>query len=162
MRVTSAEANKRLKKLNEQLDFLYMTENRDCKYSYIQGGDSSLIPEYNFDDVRAEIALLTNKIISLKHSINKFNNSTEVMNGLNIDEVLVILPMLNKEIYRLEMMTRETPKVQKATVGGIETTVLNYKISDVVTALDNIKKYRDDLQLSLDEVNSSIYFDIDD
>ena len=162
--VTSAVANKLLKQYNEQLTKLYQDESACALYTEIEGVEP-IVPEYNFGAVRAKVETLTEKIMTIKHSINEFNVKTKLSkSGMTIDKALVFMSILTKEKARLEGMIVPVKKKLKSGFGvrnnQIEYDVINYDVDEVRKNYDNICKRLTDLQVELDVVNSTETFKI--
>ena len=88
--VCSAAANKILKKLNEDKDLLLSNEGQNATYSrYLSEDEASVvIPDYDFKATQKALEEIDAKIIVVKHAINMFNASTEIMPGMTIDAAL--------------------------------------------------------------------------
>lgn len=162
--MTSAVANKLLRKYNEELQRVYTDETSCSIYTEIAGIDP-VIPDYNFNETRCKIETLMQRISDLKHEINAFNLRTVLPNcGMTIDKALVYMSMLTKEKSRLEGMIKPTKKTLKSGFGirnnQVEYDVINYEVSDVKTNYDNICKLLTNIQLELDLVNSTYTFEV--
>lgn len=165
--VTSAQANKMLNKLNDEITALYQKEQQSSRFNAAVGENiSDARPEYSFENTRTDIAILENKVRKIKHAINLFNTRTEVPGtGKTIDEVLVHIPQITKQKKRLADMKSNLPKerVQSSIRTGnlIEYTYANYDIQDASKAYDNISDELSAIQNALDTVNNTVYFSID-
>ena len=72
MKLTSANANKLVRKLNEQKEYL-IDKERDS-YTYVcANGETPVIPDYDYKEVAAKISDIDAKIVKIKHAINKVN-----------------------------------------------------------------------------------------
>jgi hypothetical protein len=67
-KMTSAYANKLIKKLKEDKAYWRELENVRHKYVVAQG-EEAIIPEYDFLEVHKTIAEIDEKIIKIKHQI---------------------------------------------------------------------------------------------
>ena len=77
MRVTSAQAAKLLRKLNDELRALQLKESNSSSFvAAIQEDIESVRPAYNFKEMRDEQNELEKKIRKVKHAINVFNTVT--------------------------------------------------------------------------------------
>ena len=77
MNYTSAEANKLLKKLNDEYTALLDKETRSRDFRAAMGEDvASVRPAYDYVETQARLAALEEKIRRLKHAINCFTSST--------------------------------------------------------------------------------------
>lgn len=166
--LTSAEANKLLKKVMEEKNIIVSQEEQTCKFNAAISEDvDSVRPDYNYDEVRLDIIKYDCKIRAIKHAINVFNTTTIVGDtGMTIDEVLVYIPQLTEKKNRLYLMQRRLPK-QRTNVFGmgnnsvIDYTYANYDVDiakkDYMAVSDELR----DIQTALDLVNSTITFEID-
>ena len=163
--MTSAVANKLLRKYNEELQRKYNEESQCSTYTEVEGVNP-LIPSYNFSEVRSDIKQLMDKIRKLKHAINVFNTTTVLQKfDMTIDEVLVYMSMLSKEKVRLEKMIVPNTKVINTGFSArnnvVEYTVYNYDVKDVRDKYDDVCELITTLQLELDLTNSTVTFDVD-
>lgn len=166
--LTSAEANKLLKKVTEERNMIIAQEEQTSKFNAAIGEDVEAVrPEYNYSSVQFELAKYEYKIRAIKHAINVFNTTTLVGDtGMTIDEALVYIPQLTEKKRRLFVMQKRLPK-QRTSVYGmgnnsvIDYTYANYDVEiakkDYVTVSDELR----DIQTALDLVNSTITFDIE-
>ncbi len=90
-KMTSAYANKMLRKLNEDKDFWRTKEL--AGYMYVAALDEEpVIPDYDYVEVARNIWEIDEKIVKIKHAINVANATNEVAIGLKkmtIDTILV-------------------------------------------------------------------------
>lgn len=168
--VTSAQANKLLNKLNDNIASLYQKEQQSCRFNAATGENiEDARPEYSFEETRAEIAQLEAKARKIKHAINVFNTKTVVPNtgvgDMTIDEVLVFIPQLTKNKRRLADMKSKLPKerVQSSIRTGslIEYTYTNYDVHKASEVYDATSETLAAVQNALDTVNNTVTFDID-
>ncbi len=162
--ITSAVANKLLKKYNEDLQKLYKDESACTVYTEIEGV-KPIIPDYDFWKKRSEINSLMDKIRSLKHLLNVFNSTTVLeKSGITIDEALVYMSMLTREKNQLESMI--VPVTKRINTGygmrnnQVEYNVINYSVDDVRKEYECVCKKLTDIQLELDVVNSTVTFSV--
>ena len=168
MKVTSAQASKMLKKLNDQHSSLLKNESDTCKFNAAVGEDpESLRPEYDYSTVQKELNVIEGKIRKLKHALNIFN-STQVIPeyGMTIDEMLIYLPQLTKRVAKLSQMRQALPKSRVGYGFGdmsniIDYVYTNYDIKqverDCFAAADELAK----AQNVLDYVNITVEFEVD-
>ena len=165
MLYTSAEAAKLLRKLNEEK---YSIENNEKQSSTFIAATTENIetvrPEYNYEETKAEIDELEEKIRRVKHAINKFNIEHELPGfNMTIDQVLIYIPQLTKRKSKLAGMKDRLPKERgSARMNGvIEYTYVNYTIKK---AKEDFRAVSDELfriQTALDTLNNSVKFEID-
>ena len=112
MNYTSAEANKLLKKLNDEYTALLDKETRSRDFRAAMGEDvASVRPVYDYAETQARLAALEEKIRRLKHAINCFN-TTHFVDGfdMTIDEMLVYIPQFTRRKNKLLEMKSRLPK----------------------------------------------------
>ena len=67
MKMTSAYANKLLRQLNEEKEFLLNQEENSCTYVYA-ADEEPLIPQYSYPQTEAQLRALDAKIVKIKHA----------------------------------------------------------------------------------------------
>lgn len=166
--LTSAEANKLLKKITEERNMLINQEEQTCKFNAALGEEvDSVRPEYNYSLVQFELAKCEYKVRAIKHAINMFNTTTLVGDtGMTIDEILVYIPQLTEKKNKLYMMQRRLPKQRTSVFGMGNNAVIDYTYANynVETAKKDYMAVSDELskiQTALDLVNSTVTFDIE-
>ena len=87
MEMTSASANKLLRQLNEEKEFLLNQEENSCTYVYA-ADEEPLIPQYSYPQTEAQLRALDAKIVKIKHAVNCSNVSTSLT--LSIGRVLTV------------------------------------------------------------------------
>ena len=112
MNYTSAQANKLLKKLNDEYTALLDKETRSRDFRAAMGEDvESVRPVYDYAETQIRLAELEAKIRKLKHAINIFNAMQTVDSfDMTIDELLVYIPQLTKRKSKLLEMKSRLPK----------------------------------------------------
>lgn len=166
MKLTSAEANKILKKLQEDRMSLIRTEKDSMEFNASVNEDpESVRPEYNYQEIQEKKNELDMKIRLLKHSINKFNVTTELANGMTIDQALIRMPQLTelKERYAgmkdaLKKRRDTSPFANKYVIDYV---YINYDREKVRKDYERVCKELQELQLELDDVNNSVCFEAD-
>ena len=162
--VCSSAANKILKKLSEEKDFLLSAENKEKTYVVYSNEtlEEAIIPDYDFETTQFKLEKIEEKILKIKHAINKFNTETEIMDGLTIDMALVKMSMLSKRLLTLKEMCN-TQKVTNGSSYSSETyrKYANFDIDVVKIKYELVSKELSELQLALDKVNMIKTFDID-
>ncbi|MDO4265715.1 MAG: hypothetical protein Q4C63_04540 [Eubacteriales bacterium] len=171
MQYTSSEAAKLLQKLNEELGDIQRMESMSSSFNAALGEDiESVRPEYDFETVQDRIAELQEKIRRVKHAINVFNCS-QVVPGfdMTIDQILILIPQLNREKAKLDGMAGTLPKVRETAMGGfrggsspvIDYRYTNYEIADAKKAFEAVSDRLAKAQMALDRVNTTERFEID-
>ena len=168
MKVNSAVANKMLKKITEEYEALKVKEahSKDFLASVNENPDS-IRPKYDFSKTQAELYALEEKIRKIKHALNKFNVNTLIPEfGINIDEMLVLIPQLTKQKAKLGAMKDRLPKMREKVVGYgangvIDYRYINYDIDEVQKEYQLVSEKLTKAQLALDNINTSIEFELD-
>lgn len=168
MRYTSAEANKLLKKLNDEYINLVDKENRTKDFRAALGEDpESVRPDYDYDAVQDALAEIEGKIRTLKHAINVFN-TTHVVEGfdMTIDEMLVYIPQLSRRKDKLAAMKAKLPKERvpyelHRMSNIIDYTYINYDLNSVETDYDTTSDLLNKAQLALDVLNNTETFEVE-
>ena len=168
-KMTSAYANKLLKKLTEDKEFWQRKENDGS--TYVAAVDEEpVIPEYDYAAVSAEIAAIDNKIMKIKHAINVTNVTNHIQvgdNSMTIDEILVKMAQLNKRKAFLDNLRKQAPKTRLAsmTFGSRKTApeyvYINYDLELVKSDYERIDAEIAAMQIALDKYNQTFEFEID-
>ena len=167
MLVTSAQAAKLLRQLNDELRALQLKEANSSSFvAAIQEDIESVRPVYNFKKMRDAQAEVECKIRKVKHAINVFNTTTIIPDfNITIDEMLVYLPQLNRQCEVLSKMRDAMPKVRVSS-GYSSGNIIDYKYANY--DIEEVGRYYAELsdtlakaQTVLDLVNSTVEFEID-
>ena len=167
MHVTSTQAAKLLRQLNDELRALQLKEvNSSSFVAAIQEEIESVRPVYNFKKMRDAQAEVECKIRKVKHAINVFNTTTIIPDfNITIDEMLVYLPQLNRQCEVLSKMRDAMPKVRVSS-GYSSGNIIDYKYANY--DIEEVGRYYAELfdtlakaQTVLDLVNSTVEFEID-
>jgi len=166
MKLTSAEAAKMLRKLNDDLEALRVRESASEVFvAAISENVEDVRPEYDFAKTREEEELLAGQIRKLKHALNVFNATTEVSGfGMTIDAMLVYIPQLTNTRNRLAAMKRRLPKERveagfRSASNIIDYRYANYDIAAAQAAYDEVSNRLAKAQTALDLVNSTVTFE---
>lgn len=166
MKYTSAQANKLLKKLNDEYSALLHKEQRSRDFRAAMGEDiESVRPAYDYAKTQARLEELEGTIRRLKHAINCFN-TTQVVDGfgITIDEMLVYIPQLTKRKSKLLEMKSRLPKERVEEQYGQKSNIIDYTYTnyDLAVVEADYEKTADELsraQLALDTVNQRDSFE---
>ena len=165
--MTSAEANKLLKTLNEDMESLCKEEALVREFNVASGEDEEkLRPEYDYEEVQDRLADLGEKIRKVKHAINVFNTTTTVPGfDMTIDEALVFLPQLHKRVTKLaDMKAKPVRRRCEERYGAkpyVDYVVINYDRNEVVQDHEEARDLLKKLQLAIDAVNTTETFEVD-
>ena len=166
MILTSKDANKLLKKLNEELNSLQSKENRSRTFLASTTEDPEKVrPDYNYETSRDSQTEIEKKIIKLKHAINVFNVNTLVDEfNMTIDEMLIYIPQLTAKKQKLSVM-KDTPKLERVTGNArsniIDYTYTNYDADIVSKDYELVEAELTKAQIALDKVNVTKTFEVD-
>ena len=168
--LTSAEAAKILKKLNEELISVMRKEEQGKDFLAALGEDPETVrPKYDYDETRKKIDEIETKIRLLKHAINVFNTTTIVPEvNMTVDQVLIYIPQLTKKCNKLWEMMNKLPKARETAFGYghnnsvIDYRYVNYDIEKVENDYYKCKSELDRAQLQLDLVNSTVLLTVEE
>lgn len=167
MKYTSAEANKLVTKLGDELQVLSAAEYAGKEFLAAVNEDvESARPDYSFAATQAKRAELEEKVRKVKHAINVFNTTTVIPEiGVTVDEALVLIPQLNRRARELFDMLQRLPKVREQSAnkipGVIDYRYINYDLSEVRKAHRETTERLYKVQMALDAVNTTLTFEID-
>lgn len=169
MKMTSAFANKTLKKLQEDKQF-YLNKERDGHIYVAAIDEEPVIPEYDYSETATEIEQIDEKIVKIKHAINVSNctNTISTAGGeMTIDSVLVKMAQLSKRKEILDVMRKEQPKTRINNSGWytqkksiVEYQYINYDIELVKKEYERVDKELAGIQIALDRYNQTVEFEV--
>ena len=166
MQYTSAQANKLVKKLTEELDNIRHEELQSCKFVAATTEDpEDARPPYDYADTQRRILELEAKIRKVKHCLNVFN-TTHKPEGfdMTVDQLLIYIPQLSERKSKLANLSRTLAKKRVDTVA--RTTLIEYQYAnyDVAAAKADYEAVCAELasaQLALDKMNTTETMEID-
>lgn len=163
--LTSATANKMIRKLNEEKQELINMERQRCTYRALQDEEPT-IPKYMFEDVLLEISEIDTRVRKIKHALNVFNCTTEVPGfDMTIDEALVYMAQLSSDKSRLAYLKDKEPKSRLGVSRLSNTNVPEFEYAnyDIKLAVDSYKDTTEELiqlQTALDTINQTVTFEV--
>lgn len=168
MKMTSAYANKLLRQLNEEKEFLLIQEENSCTYVYA-ADEEPLIPQYSYPQTEAQLRALDAKIVKIKHAVNCSNVSTSLTLSsgrvLTVDQALVVMAQLSQRKQQLDILRKRQPKARNndhyGRSGATEYTCINYDLTDVRKAYEAISAEIMEIQMKLDQLNQTVTFDVE-
>lgn len=168
MKLTSAGANKLLRKLTDEKNYLIKQERQNCTY-IATDAEEPVIPAYDYEQVSNDIKSIDDKIVAIKHALNVVNTTNTVnVNGaeMTIDTVLVRMAQANARKATLDTMRGYQPKsrLNSRMINGSSTPeyqYTNFKTEDVRAAYKAIDADIMAMQLALDKFNQTFEFDVD-
>ena len=166
-KMTSAQAAKELRKLNDQHDALLARENKSREFvAAIQEDVEKIRPEYDYAGIQDELDRMERRTRALKHAINTFNLSQEVSGfGMTIDQMLVYIPQLTARKKKLDYMRKKLPRERENTGYSRSSNIVEYNYAnyDIAAVEADYVKTVDELsaaQNALDHVNSTVLFEV--
>ena len=167
-KMTSAQAAKELRKLNDRHDALLARENKSREFvAAIQEDVEKIRPEYDYAGTQNELDRIEENIRTLKHAINVFNLSQEVPGfDMTIDQMLVYIPQLTARKKKLDYMRKKLPREREESGYGRSSNIVEYKYAnyDIAAVEVDYIKTADKLseaQNALDHVNSTVEFEVE-
>lgn len=166
MLLTSKNANKMLKQLNEELNSLNRKEELSKTFvASINEDKENVRPEYNYKATQIAQKEIEEKVIKIKHALNMFNVNTVVPEfNMTIDEMLIYIPQLSNRKAKLAIM-KDTPKLERVTSfrgsNIIDYTYTNYDLEKVSEDYNVVTEELTKAQIALDKVNMSLTFEVD-
>ena len=137
MEMTSAYANKLLRQLNEEKEFLLNQEENSCTYVYA-ADEEPLIPQYSYPQTEAQLRALDAKIV---------------------------MAQLSQRKQQLDILRKRQPKARNndhyGRSGATEYTCINYDLADVRKAYEAISAEIMEIQMKLDQLNQTVTFDVE-
>ena len=168
MKMTSAFANKMIRKLKEDKEF-YLNKEREG-YVYVASLDETpVIPDYNYSEVAAKLEEIDLQIVKIKHALNLVNatNSVSVSGReYTIDEILVRMAQLSQRKITLDDMRKQQPKTRinsgpySAKKAIPEYQYINYDLDLIKKEYEKIDNEIALMQLALDRFNQTFEFEV--
>ena len=169
MKITSKEANKLLKKLNE--DYQSLLAEEELSKVFVAATIENVEEcrhKYDYVETQKKLKSMQEKIRKLKHAINVFNTTTKVEGfDVTIDEILVLMPQLTKQKEKLLSMKNKNVRQRALNRYGeygssrIDYTYVNYDIEAVKKDYDETVDTLSRAQMALDKANTSSKIEID-
>lgn len=168
-KMTSAYANKVLKKLNEDKEFFRKKETEGSLYVAALD-EEPVIPEYDYAYVAAAIEEIDEKIVKIKHAINVTNTSSEIQVGnkvMTVDAILIKMAQLNNRKYVLDHMRKQEPKTRlnsgRYSTGKTapEYQYINYDLELIKKEYERIDSEIATMQIALDKHNQTFEFEVE-
>lgn len=168
-KMTSASANKLLKKLQEDIEFWRKHESNS--YLYTAAADEEpVIPEYDYAEVAATIAEIDDRMLKIKHAINVANVNSRVLVGdtiMSVDTILVKMAQLNKRKRILDVMRKQLPKTRinsgmySSRKTAPEYQYINYDLDLIKQEYERVDAEVTEMQIALDKHNQTFEFDVE-
>ena len=168
-KMTSAYANKVLRKLGEDKEFWRSKEQEGHKYVAALD-EEPVIPEYDYEKVAKNIAEIDEQIVKIKHALNVSNCTNEVQVGdrkMTVDTILVRMAQLNMRKAILDEMRKKEPKTRinsgfySTRKTAPEYEYINYDLELVKKEYERIDSEVSEMQIALDKYNQTVEFDVE-
>ena len=168
-KMTSAYANKLLKRLNEDKEYWMNKERNSCTYTAAID-EEPLIPEYDYIEVSNRLYVIDAQIAKIKHAINYVNVTSQIQVGneiMSADTILIKMAQLNKRKETLDGMRKQLPKRRLDTTyftrknSIVEYEYINYDMELVTIEYESIDFKIATMQMALDKFNQTFEFEID-
>lgn len=168
-KMTSAYANKVLRKLNEDKDFWRRKEAESSMYVAALD-EEPVIPEYDYVKVATTIEEIDEKIVKIKHAINIANLTNEVEIGdykMTVDQILVRMAQLNRRKIVLDDMRKQEPKTRinsgmyTSRKTAPEYRYINYDLEVIKKDYERIDAELAAMQIALDKYNQTYEFEVE-
>ena len=163
---TSASAGKYIKSLEDKKAHILGAERRDSTYQ-CSTGEEPEAPAYDYRVTRDEVAAIDAEVLAVRHALHLFNNSAVLPGcGLTIDEALIKLAMMGKELAILSEL-RRTPVKQRLSAsrwdssGRVEYEYVNFDPAEAERDYLDLSSRIADLQLEIDLVNQTNAFEVE-
>ena len=168
MKVTSAEAAKLLRKLNEDQAALKEREDKSSTFvASIEEDAESVRPVYDYAAVQKTLADYEKQVRQIKHALNVFNQTTEVPGfDMTVDQLLVYIPQLSEKKRKLTIYAGRLPKEREKASGFGGKSIVEYKYAnyDIAKAQADLEAVTEELskaQTALDVINNSLTLEIE-
>ena len=166
MKLTSAEANKLIKQIRDEIALIRAQEMNGYRFVAATIEDPEEVrPKYRFSETTAEMNVREEKIRRIKHALNFFNASTKPDGvDMTIDELLVWLPQVRVRLSKLSDMLAEPEKERVSNSGRtsiIEYEYANYDYDEVRREFDALTERKNKALTALDVANNTRQFDVE-
>lgn len=168
-KMTSAYANKVLRKLAEDKEYWRKKEFEGC--TYVAALDEEpVIPDYDYATVASKIEDIDDKIAIIKHAINLSNSTNVIKVGeetFSIDTILVKMAQLNKRKQVLDGLRKHSPKVRinsgmySSRKSAPEYEYINYDLELVEKEYERVDALIAEMQIGLDKYNQTVEFEVE-
>lgn len=167
--ITSAYANKMLRRLEEEKEFWVKKENASCMYTAAIN-EEPVVPEYDYMEVAATIEDIDKKISILKHAVNLSNATARVQVGaqeMSVDTILIKMAQMNRRKDILDHMRKQLPKARTEQRSYMsrnyvpEYRYINYDLELIKREYEKVSKEIMEMQMALDKYNQTVQFEAD-
>lgn len=169
MMMTSAYANKLVKRLQEDKEYWMKKESEGCTYVAALG-EEPIIPEYDFLTNKAQLDEIDKKILIIKHAVNVVNATSKIPVGqeeMSVDSILIRMAQLSKRKSVLDIMRKSEPKTRISFGAYSPKNVLaeyrytNYDLDLVKQEYEKVDLLIAEMQIALDKFNQTYEFAVE-
>ena len=167
-KMTSAYANKMLKRLEEEKAYWVNKEETSSTY-VVANNEDPVVPEYDYVQVANTIAEIDEKITIIKHALNLANAIAKVPVDdveMSIDTILIRMAQLNKRKNVLDIMRKRLPKAREEQRSYMsrntvpEYRYINYDLDLIKKEYESVSKVIMGMQMALDRYNQTVLFEV--
>lgn len=164
--MTSAEANKMLRRLEDDKKYILDMEERSNTYIVTEGVKDVTIPEYDYEQCAKDIDDIDSKVRIIKHALNQFNCKTKLPESdITIDQALVMMAQLSNKRNKLDAMRKRLPRARKHGQFGVTSNIveyecINYDLDKVKTDYESVVDQIAELQMGIDYCNQTKKFSV--
>ena len=167
-KMTSAYANKMIKSLEEDKEFLLNKEDTSSTY-VVANNEEPVFPEYDYIEVAKAITEIDDKIATIKHALNLANATSKVMVcdvEMSVDTILIKMAQLNRRKNILDIMRKRLPKAREAAQSyGSRNSVpeyryINYDLDLIKKEYETVSNMIMEMQMALDKYNHTVQFEV--
>ena len=164
MKLTSAEANKLIRQIRDEIDLIQAQEKNGYRFVAATIEEPEAVrPKYSFSETTAALNEREEKIRRIKHALNLFNAGTKPEGiDMTIDELLVWLPQVRVRLSRLSAMLAEPEKERVSNSGRtsiIEYEYANYGYDEVRREFNALTEMKNKALTALDAANNTLQFE---
>ncbi len=167
-KMTSAYANKMIRRLEEEKEY-WLQNERDSSTYVAAVNEAPVVPDYNYEAVAEKLTEIDGKIAAIKHSLNLANATARVKVDeaeMSVDTILIKMAQLNNRKNTLDIMRKALPKSRVNNGYSYKTAVAEYMYTNydpkIVNAdYETAAKQLMELQMALDSYNQSELIEVD-
>ena len=160
-KITVAYAIKLEKGLNGVLDSIGRDDQANSTYSYL-AGEEPVPTVYDFESNNRSFRECAELIVALKTLLHEANLTLPMDSNHTIDDMLTLLPIMNRRAQVLKDMAQRQPKRSRQMGNSSQITVCNYYPEVVREAYNQVNNEVIKMQNLIDAHNASAQIEIAD
>lgn len=160
-KITVAYAIKLEKGLNGVLDSLGRDDQSNSTYSYL-AGEEPVPTVYDFESNNRSFRECADLLVTLKAQLHEVNLTLPMDSNYTIDDMLTMLPIMNRRAQALKDMAQRQPKRARQMGNASQITVCNYDPDVVREAYNQVNNEVIKMQNLIDAHNASTQIEIAD